>query len=103
YHALRLAGAKLALEDFTDGFSSAARLIAYPWDYCKIDVDKVGQVIVSAAFGYCQTSGIAVIAELVENQSCAQAMLNAGIALHRGFHWHKPTIITDAVTRPVSC
>jgi|GEM_PF-2843051 len=96
-------GCRLALDDFGSGFSSFGWLKTLPVDYVKIDgtfildvlTDRVDAAMVRAIHQISEEMNIKTIAEFVENQAVSDWLTQAGIDYAQGYHFHKPTLITD--------
>lgn len=96
-------GCSLALDDFGSGFSSFGWLKTLPVDYVKIDgtfildilADPVDAAMVRAIHQISEEMNIKTIAEFVETQDVSDWLKNAGIDYAQGYHYHKPTLLTE--------
>lgn len=81
---------KLALDDFGQEYSSFQRLVKYPWDYCKIELDLLSEYCARRAIKYCQSQSINLITERIELSIDAQLARTFGVFWHQGFYYSKP-------------
>jgi EAL domain-containing protein (putative c-di-GMP-specific phosphodiesterase class I) len=90
---LRATGLRVALDDFGTGYASLTHLLTVPTDIIKIDksfVDRLApgdssMVIIEGLIGIASKLGIKVIAEGVETESQAAALLAARCTLGQGY------------------
>lgn len=95
---LREHGAQVALDDFGTGFSSLAHLNEFPMDYVKIDRsftsalphDARTRAIVEGVLTMSNGLGLTVIAEGVETQAEAAALVAIGCEEAQGWLYHRP-------------
>jgi PAS domain S-box-containing protein len=95
---LRAQGCRLALDDFGTGYSSLLHLQSLPFDTLKVDRSFVGSMterresrkIVSAVIGLGQSLGLATVAEGVESEEQAEALLLLGCEMAQGWLFGKP-------------
>ena len=97
------AGVRLAVDDFGTGYSSLSYLQQFPIDYLKIDGSFVDDMLVNsessmveAIVQLSKTLGLIPIAEGVETQAQAAALLSIGCDLTQGFFRARP-LDADAV------
>ena len=90
-------GVRLAVDDFGTGYSSLAYLQQFPIDLLKIDgsfvndmLTRSGSLLVRAIVQIAHTLGLVPVAEGVENQAQAEALLECGCDLAQGFHLGRP-------------
>ena len=89
-------GVRLAVDDFGTGYSSLAYLQRFPIDMLKIDRSFVndmttpGSSLVAAIVQISHTLGLVPIAEGVECQLQAEALVDLGCDLGQGFHLGRP-------------
>ena len=91
-------GCLIALDDFGSGLSSFAYIKNLPVDIIKIDgqfvrqilEDETSRVMVEAVQGIARALGLKTIAEFVENEAIAQALLEIGIDMGQGYHFGAP-------------
>jgi EAL domain-containing protein (putative c-di-GMP-specific phosphodiesterase class I) len=99
-HQLRRLGITSALDDLASGYSTLSHLRELPVDLVKIDrslvsglhQDRRAQAIVTAVVGLGLVLGLDVVAEGVENEEEAQALLQLGCTRAQGHHLGKPTV-----------
>jgi diguanylate cyclase (GGDEF)-like protein/PAS domain S-box-containing protein len=97
-HALRARGFRLSLDDFGTGYSSLAYIKRFPIDELKIDRAFVQDVqhggkdgaLVAAVVALARMLEVDVVAEGVETQAQATALLALGCHVHQGFHYARP-------------
>lgn len=95
---LKLAGFKLAIDDFGSGFSSFQYLRRFPVDYLKIEGDFVLKILdnhrdrsfVETIHKLAFDLGIKVIAEHVENAEILAALNGMGIEMAQGYYIGRP-------------
>ena len=89
-------GIRLAVDDFGTGYSSLAYLQQFPIDMLKIDRSFVNDMtrpessLAEAIVQIAHTLGLVPIAEGVETQAQADALLELGCDLAQGFHLGRP-------------
>jgi diguanylate cyclase (GGDEF)-like protein len=90
-------GVRLAVDDFGTGYSSLAYLQQFPIDLLKIDrsfvndvLTKSGSLLVQAIVQISHTLGLVPVAEGVESQAQADALVAFGCDLAQGFHLGRP-------------
>jgi predicted signal transduction protein with EAL and GGDEF domain len=90
-------GVRLAVDDFGTGYSSLAYLQQFPIDLLKIDrsfvndvLTKSGSLLVQAIVQISHTLGLIPVAEGVESQAQADALVAFGCDLAQGFHLGRP-------------
>lgn len=95
---LRSAGIRIALDDFGSGFSNLGYLQTLPLDILKFDKTLVhglgssrGRVAENMAEA-ARESGLSLVAEGVETEAQARAMLSAGFTHAQGFFFGKPSL-----------
>jgi EAL domain-containing protein (putative c-di-GMP-specific phosphodiesterase class I) len=88
---------RLAVDDFGTGYSSLAYLQQFPIDLLKIDrsfvndvLTKSGSLLVQAIVQISHTLGLVPVAEGVESQAQADALVGFGCDLAQGFHLGRP-------------
>ncbi len=98
FERLRATGVRICIDDFGTGYSSLRYLHQFPVDAMKIDRSFVSsddgglgsapivQMIVALANMY----GIDVVAEGVETDRQARALVNLGCAFAQGYHFSRP-------------
>ena len=103
FKELKLAGAKIALDDFGSGFSSIGYLRTFQFDRIKIDRSIVSKVMSSPSeFAILQGAllvarGLSadVTAEGVEHAEEVPILRLAGVTELQGFYFHKPMQAAD--------
>jgi len=94
---LKILGYKICIDDFGSGFSNIDHLLNLSIDYLKLDGsmiknihnDKKAHSIIEAVTFFCQTNGIEVIAEFVENQEIVDILKGFGIKYGQGYHFDR--------------
>ncbi|MEU8048757.1 EAL domain-containing protein [Micromonospora haikouensis] len=105
---IRAAGCHLALDDFGTGYGALAHLKYLPVDLVKIDgtfiVDlcrsPADQAVVSKLVELCQTLGIRVAAEYVQDDETVEHLKSYGVDFAQGYWTGRPepvTVSQDAV------
>jgi diguanylate cyclase (GGDEF)-like protein/PAS domain S-box-containing protein len=95
---LRTTGARTAIDDFGTGYSSLAYLERFPVDVLKIDQcfvaglpdDTYDLAIVRAVIAISQALNLSLVAEGVEHQAQAEALLGLGCQDAQGYHFYRP-------------
>jgi diguanylate cyclase (GGDEF)-like protein len=103
--AARASGIHVALDDFGTGWSSLSVLQHFPIDCIKIDRSFVNGMtettedfaIVDAVIALGRTMGHAVVAEGVERQEQADALLEMGCTVAQGYLFGKPMSRAEAI------
>lgn len=96
--ALRDTGARIAIDDFGTGYSSLAYLKRFPVDVLKIDqcfvaglpLDAYDLAIVRAIIAVSQALELSVVAEGVECEAQAEALLRLGCHSAQGYRFYHP-------------
>lgn len=90
-------GAKIAIDDFGNGYSNYEYFLSLPIDILKLDgalVKKVneyrGYILVESIISFCKKSQIKVVAEYVENEETFNILKNLGIEYFQGYYFSKP-------------
>ena len=86
-------GVRLAVDDYGTGFAAGSYLTTFPFDTVKIDQTFVAGMshradhaaFVRATIGYALGRSLGVVAEGVENQGQADALLSVGCTVGQGF------------------
>jgi diguanylate cyclase (GGDEF)-like protein len=94
---LKILGYKICIDDFGAGFSNIDHLLNLPIDYLKLDGsmiknihnDKKAHSIIEAITFFCQTNGIEVIAEFVENEEIVEILKGFGIKYGQGYYFDR--------------
>ena len=100
---LKNMGCSVALDDFGSGFSSFGYLKTLPVDYLKIDghfvvgieTDPVHGAMVEAMNKVGHIMGIKTVAEYVENDGIAAALIRLGVDFAQGFGIDRPVELTQ--------
>jgi len=103
-------GVRLALDDFGTGYSSLAYLHRFPIDILKIDRSFVlrlvtagdGPELARAVVSLGETLGIATVAEGIETESQAAALLALGCVAGQGFLFAKADSLEHLSTTPLA-
>ncbi len=91
-------GVELMLDDFGTGNSSLSDLQRFPFDYVKIDrpfVNRTGSerantAITAAILQMASSLGLRAVAEVVETQAAAQALVQMGCNFGQGYYFSEP-------------
>ena len=105
---LKALGVRLALDDFGTGYSSLAYLHRFPIDILKIDRSFVlrlvtagdGPELARAVVSLGETLGIETVAEGIESESQAAALLALGCVAGQGFLFAKAASLEHLSTTP---
>ncbi|TDK68786.1 EAL domain-containing protein [Sapientia aquatica] len=97
-HQLKKIGVKISIDDFGTGFSSLSYLQKLPIDQLKIDRSFVNQIVDANSSAsipkmiiqLCQSLGLSVIAEGVEELKQAEALVSFGCSYAQGYYYSKP-------------
>lgn len=101
--ALKALGTHISIDDFGTGYSSLAYLKSFPIDVLKIDqsfvrdmlVDANDVAIIQAIITLAHTLGLGLVAEGVESEGQAQALLAQGCTIMQGFHYSRAIPLTE--------
>lgn len=93
-------GAKIAIDDFGDGYSNFAYLTKMSVDFLKIDgslisdidVNQDSYLVVETIVGFASKLGIKTIAEFVHSSTVMDKVKELGIDFSQGYHIDKPSI-----------
>jgi diguanylate cyclase (GGDEF)-like protein/PAS domain S-box-containing protein len=102
--AIRQLGVRIALDDFGTGYSSLSYINRYSIDTIKIDKSFIDDVctddrtraIIDLIIKLGRTLDVAVVAEGVETQDQADALLAIGCRAVQGFYFARPLSVNDA-------
>ena len=95
---LKALGVRISIDDFGTGYSSLAYLKRFPIDVLKIDqsfvrdmlTDKSDLAIIEAIIKLGQALGLELVAEGVETQEQADALLGQGCQIMQGYLYCRP-------------
>jgi diguanylate cyclase (GGDEF)-like protein len=98
-------GIELMLDDFGTGYSSLSYLQLFPFDYVKIDrpfvkrtgSERANNAITAAILQMASSLGLRAVAEVVETQAAAQALLHMGCAFAQGYFFSAPVEAEEAL------
>jgi diguanylate cyclase (GGDEF)-like protein len=98
-------GIELMLDDFGTGYSSLSCLQLFPFDYVKIDrpfvkrtgSERANNAITSAILQMTSSLGLRAVAEVVETQAAAQALLQMGCDFGQGYFFGGPVEAEQAL------
>lgn len=98
-------GVGVILDDFGKGYSSLTRILRLPIMGLKIDRSFVAEMlhnetaraIVSSAVHLASECELIVIAEGVETAEQTEALLDMGVRLMQGYHFHRPAEIEASI------
>ncbi len=107
FHRLRAHGVKVAIDDFGTGYSSLARLQGLPVDVIKLDRAFVTDVdsrpearaMAAAILQVSNAIGAQIIAEGIETEAEAAALLDLGYSAAQGYLFGRPMPIEDFQAR----
>ena len=93
-------GAKIAIDDFGDGYSNFSYLIKMNVDFLKIDgslikdidTDKNSYLVVETIVDFANKLGIKTIAEFVHSSAVMDKVKEMGIDYSQGYHIDKPSL-----------
>jgi len=96
--SIRSFGAKIAIDDFGNGYSNFSYVTALQVDYLKmdasliknLDVDKSSYVIAETIVNFCHKLGIKTIAEYVHSREVYNIVKELKIDYSQGFYLGKP-------------
>ncbi|MGC8122035.1 putative bifunctional diguanylate cyclase/phosphodiesterase [Marinobacter sp. VGCF2001] len=100
---LREHGIRLAMDDFGTGYSSLSLLRQLPLDELKIDksfvddlvADKKAANMIRSIVAIAQSHNMSLIAEGVEEQEQALALINMGCLRFQGYYFSRPLPMAD--------
>jgi len=106
-HELKALGIRLAIDDFGIGYSSLSYLHRFPIDILKIDRSFVSRLVTEgdgpelarAVVMLGQTLGIETVAEGIETDKQAAALLELGCSAGQGFLYARPGAL-DQIAAP---
>ncbi|HEX4647699.1 MAG TPA: bifunctional diguanylate cyclase/phosphodiesterase, partial [Steroidobacteraceae bacterium] len=98
-------GIELMLDDFGTGYSSLSYLQLFPFKYVKIDrplvnwtgSERSNNAITSAILQMTSNLGLRAVAEVVETQAAAQALLRMGCDYGQGYFFCEPVEAEEAL------
>ncbi len=96
-------GAKIAIDDFGDGYSNFSYLIKMNVDFLKIDGslikgidrDKNSYLVVETIVDFAKKLGIETIAEFVHSSTVMDKVKEMGIDYSQGFYIDKPSLFLE--------
>nr|WP_321265417.1 GGDEF domain-containing phosphodiesterase [uncultured Sulfurimonas sp.] len=96
-------GAKIAIDDFGDGYSNFSYLMKMNVDFLKIDgslikdidTDMNSYLVVETIIGFANKLGIKTIAEFVHSSTVMDKIKEMGIDFSQGYHIDKPLLTLD--------
>lgn len=101
-HAIRMAGFRVAIDDFGVGYTSIQQLLEYPADTIKLDMVIVQRLTqpemqesLTALVAFCQAQGKRVNAEGVDTLEKQSALLQAGCDLFQGYLISPPRSVAE--------
>ncbi|MFN8170101.1 MAG: EAL domain-containing protein [Candidatus Nanopelagicales bacterium] len=104
---LRSRGVEVAIDDFGTGYASLAMLAAFPVDHLKIDrsfvagmgASREGEALVVGVIGLSRALGLRPVAEGVETEEQARALLDLGCPSGQGWLFEAALPLEDLVVR----
>ena len=94
--ALRGAGASLAVDDFGTGHANLARLAKFRFDMVKTDrslvtpLTRKSRQVIASAVAAARKAGVPVVAEGVEDEETARALIEIGCDFGQGYLFGRP-------------
>jgi diguanylate cyclase (GGDEF)-like protein len=96
-------GAKIAIDDFGDGYSNFSYLIKMNVDFLKIDgslikdidTDKNSYLVVETIVDFATKLGIKTIAEFVHSSTVMDKVKEMGIDYSQGYYIDKPSLVLE--------
>jgi len=96
--AIKMRGAKIAIDDFGSGYSNFEYLLRIKADIIKIDGSLIKDIdtnsqkrsIVKSIVSFAQDIGIETVAEFVSSESIYNVVTEMGITYSQGFYFGKP-------------
>jgi EAL domain-containing protein (putative c-di-GMP-specific phosphodiesterase class I) len=93
-------GAKIAIDDFGDGYSNFSYLIKMNVDFLKIDgslienvdINKNSYLVVETIVDFAHKLGIKTIAEFVHSSTVLDKVQEMGIDFSQGYYIDKPSL-----------
>ena len=93
-------GARIAIDDFGDGYSNFSYLIKMDVDYIKIDgslisnidLDKNSRLVVETIVDFAKKLGIKTVAEYVNKSTVMDTVKELGIDFSQGFYIDEPSL-----------
>jgi len=93
-------GAKIAIDDFGDGYSNFSYLIKMNVDFLKIDgslinnidTDKNSYLVVQTIADFAKKLGIKTVAEFVHSSSIMDKVKEIGVDYSQGYYIDKPLV-----------
>lgn len=102
--AVRLAGGKIAIDDFGDGFASMEIVERFKPEFVKFPFTMVEELLktgdvesVSGLSAKIAAMGCQVIAEFVDSKAKVELLGQAGVTLGQGYYFGKPSYHPDCV------
>jgi diguanylate cyclase (GGDEF)-like protein len=100
-------GAKIAIDDFGNGYSNFSYLTKIKADYIKIDgsliekidVDKASYIVVDTIVQFAKRLGIKTVAEYVHSSIVMETVKELGIDYSQGFYIDKPSLQLESAGR----
>ncbi|WP_417776420.1 putative bifunctional diguanylate cyclase/phosphodiesterase [Stutzerimonas xanthomarina] len=99
--AIRMAGFRVAIDDFGVGYTSIQQLLEYPADTIKLDMAIIERLTrpemqqsLTAIVAFCQAQGKRVNAEGVDSLEKQSSLLQAGCDLFQGYLISPPRSVT---------
>ena len=106
-------GFKIALDDFSSGYSGLSRMAELKPDIVKLDrvliqdcdTHPMRMAIIAGMIGICRETGIKLVMEGVETEAELKALLAAGARYMQGFYFARPSFeaiqSADAIKWPI--
>ncbi|HEY4333832.1 MAG TPA: EAL domain-containing protein [Ilumatobacteraceae bacterium] len=103
---VRMAGARLAIDDTGSGFASLSHILRLKPDLVKLDreltvgveTDPVRRSLATALVSFCRNIDASIIAEGIENQRQLSILTDLGIGFGQGFHLGRPAHVGALAT-----
>ncbi len=97
-NTVKIAGAKISIDDFGSGYSNFEHILRLNVDYIKIDAsmiknidtDRNSQIIVETIVGFARRLGIETIAEYVHTEEVFNKVKELGVDMSQGYYFSPP-------------
>lgn len=102
-NSIKQLGGKIAIDDFGTGYSNFEYLTKIKADFIKIDGSLIRNlhedenmfITVKTIVSFAKALNIQVVAEFVHCQAVQDLVLELGIEMSQGYHFHEPELLVD--------